>query len=108
DISTSGALPDGYSLVSSEAGIEEVEIIGTSDVLDSIDSMSTEEIPLDDMKEAGTVEASLNLQDGALDTNEAAIEVTFELETIKIYHLSMRKKAKWMSRWLVIQMRLKS
>lgn len=83
DISTSGELPDGYSLVSSEADIEEVEIFGTSDVLDGIDSISTEDIPLDDMKESGTVEASLNLPDGVTVENEDPIEVTFEIEQTK-------------------------
>lgn len=83
NISTSGDLPDGYSMISSEADIDEVEIFATSGVLDDIDSISTEDIPLDDMKESGTVEASLNLPDGVTVENDAPIEVTFEIEQTK-------------------------
>src|SRR5699024_1238305 len=78
EVSTTGELPEGFSLISTETDVDEIEIFATSEVLDGIDSISTEDIPLDDLKESGTVETSLKLPDNVSVKNEDPIEVSFE------------------------------
>lgn len=83
NVSTSGELPDGFSIISSEADVDEVEIFAESEVLEGIDSISTEDIPLDDMKQSGTVEASLELPEEVSVEDDDPVEISFEIEQTK-------------------------
>jgi len=83
EITTSGELPEGYSLISSEADLDEVEVFATSEVLEGISSISTEDINLDDMKKSGTVEAALKLPEGVSVLSDDTIEVSFDIEQTK-------------------------
>src|SRR5699024_5453376 len=76
-------LPDGLSLISTDTDVDEIEIFATSEVLEGIDSISTEDISLDDMKESGSVETSLKLPDKVLVENDDPFEVSFEIEQTK-------------------------
>src|SRR5699024_9597310 len=83
EVTTTGELPEGYSLISSEANLEEVEVFASSEVLEGIDSISTDSIPLDEMEESGTVEAALDLPDGVSVASDDTVEVTFDIEQTK-------------------------
>ncbi|UJL46615.1 YbbR-like domain-containing protein [Virgibacillus sp. NKC19-16] len=79
NISTTGELPDGYALESLDANIDEVEIFATTDVLEEIESVSTEEIDLSQITESQTIDASLSLPEGAVSETET-VEVDVEVE----------------------------
>lgn len=82
-VSTSGKLPEGFSLILSTVNRDEVDIFATSGVLDGIDTISTEDISLDEMTSSGTVEAALELPDGVSIADDEKVEVAFELEQTK-------------------------
>ncbi|AXI07689.1 hypothetical protein CV093_01275 [Oceanobacillus sp. 143] len=83
EVATSGELPAGYTLQSATATLDEVEIFGKSDVLDSITSISTKEIDLSELTESGTVSVELALPDGVAVKGNEPIEVEIELEQTK-------------------------
>jgi YbbR domain-containing protein len=83
NIETKGKLPEGYSLVSMKPKLEEVEVFGTSDILAGIESISTEEIDLSQIKETGSMEVGLALPEGVITSGEETIEVSIELEQTK-------------------------
>ncbi|MFA1821108.1 YbbR-like domain-containing protein [Virgibacillus oceani] len=80
EVETSGELPEGFSLTSISANVDEVEIFATSEVLDGIDSIATEEIDLSEVTESGTVDVPLILPDGVLAPEMETVEVLIELE----------------------------
>lgn len=81
-VETVNDLPDGFTLLQTTPEITEVKVFGTSEVLEGIDQINTEEIDLSDMKETGTVEIALKAPDGTkLDVE--TIEVEVELEQTK-------------------------
>ncbi|MFC4559608.1 YbbR-like domain-containing protein [Virgibacillus kekensis] len=83
NIATTGELPEGYSLASLSANIDEVKIFGTSDVLEGIEEVSTKEINLSDIKESGTVNIGLDLPKNVTTSRSDPIEVSIELEQTK-------------------------
>lgn len=79
-LSTTGDLPEGYSLSSISANVDEAEIFATSDVLEGIEEVSTEEIDMSEITESGTINVGLALPDGANAPELEQVEVTIELE----------------------------
>ncbi|QKY71011.1 YbbR-like domain-containing protein [Lentibacillus sp. CBA3610] len=80
NVQISGELPDDYSLSSITPNVDEVEIFGTSDVLQGIEEVSTEEIDLANVTESGTVDVGFNPPDGANVPDPETVEVTVQLE----------------------------
>src|SRR5690625_270673 len=83
DISTTGSLPDDYSLNSIEAAVDEVEVFAASNLLDEINEIKTKDIDLSDIKESGTVEAELDLPDGVVAPGNNTVDVNIEIEQLK-------------------------
>lgn len=83
-VETTGELPEGFSLQSVSANLDELEIFGTSDVLDGIESISTEEINLSEITESGTIEVELALPEGVFTGDVETIEVTIEIEETRV------------------------
>ncbi|RDW14985.1 CdaR family protein [Oceanobacillus chungangensis] len=83
EVVTTGELSAGYSLESATATIDEIEIFGKSDLLESITSISTEAIDLSKLTESGTVDVELALPEGVKVKGTATIEVEIELEQTK-------------------------
>ncbi|WP_010652191.1 YbbR-like domain-containing protein [Oceanobacillus massiliensis] len=79
-VDTSGELPEGYSLNSVSANVEEVEVFATSNVLEGITEIATEEIDLSEITESGTIETQLALPEGVNAPEMDTIEVTLDLE----------------------------
>src|SRR5699024_9921388 len=79
---TKGELPDGYELDSLTPDREEVEVFASSDKLDEIDEITTEEIDLSKIKESGTIEAKLLPPDGATVTDDK-IEIAVKMKETK-------------------------
>lgn len=79
-LSTTGDLPEGYSLTSISANVDEAEIFGTSDVLEGVEEIATEEIDMSEITESGTINVGLALPDGANAPELEQVEVTIELE----------------------------
>ncbi|MFD1850088.1 YbbR-like domain-containing protein [Oceanobacillus bengalensis] len=80
NIPTTGELPEGYSLTSLSANVEEVEAFAVSNVLEGIEMISTEEINLSEITETGTLEVDLSLPEGVNVPDVETIEVMIELE----------------------------
>ncbi|WP_085993607.1 CdaR family protein [Oceanobacillus senegalensis] len=83
NVPTTGELPEGYSLMSISANVEEVEIFAKSNILADINSISTEEIDLSEVEETGVVEVGLSLPDGVQAPDVETVEVTLEVEHAK-------------------------
>ncbi|WP_163971423.1 CdaR family protein [Oceanobacillus halotolerans] len=79
-VETTGDLPDGYSLLSVTPHLEEVEVFATSDVLEGIEGITTEEINLEELTSSQTINASLVLPSGASVPNGDTIQVDVKLE----------------------------
>ncbi|WP_047980533.1 CdaR family protein [Ornithinibacillus contaminans] len=79
-VATTGTLPEGYSIISMEANVEEVEVFAVSEVLESIEEVATEPINLNNLTESGTLELSLALPDGVQAPGVDQIEVAVQLE----------------------------
>ncbi|WP_087974331.1 CdaR family protein [Oceanobacillus rekensis] len=79
-VETTGEMPEGYSLNSISANLEEVEVYATSDILGDITEVSTEAIDLSKLTESGTVEAELTLPEGVNAPDLETIEVTIDVE----------------------------
>ncbi|WP_077324157.1 CdaR family protein [Virgibacillus siamensis] len=82
-VSTTGELPEGYTMSSVSANVDKVKLYGTSDVLKGIEEVPTEDIDLSDLNESGTVEVGLALPDGVHVKNSKKVEVKVELEQKK-------------------------
>ncbi len=80
EVKTTGELPDGFSLTSISANVDEVEIFATSELLGGIESIATEEIDLSEITESGIVDVPLALPEGVLAPEMETVEVTIELE----------------------------
>jgi YbbR domain-containing protein len=79
-VETTGEVPEGYSLNSISANVEEVEVYSTSDILEDITEVSTKAIDLSKLTESGTVEAELSLPEGVNAPDLETIEVTIDVE----------------------------
>src|SRR5699024_8598634 len=82
NIATKGELPDEYELDSLTPDREEVEVFASSDKLDEIDQITTEEIDLSKIKESGTIEAKLLPPDGVSVADEK-IEIAVKMKEAK-------------------------
>jgi len=92
-IETTEELPDGLSLLSTSANLDEVEIFAVSNILEDIESISTEPIDLSEITESGTIQVDLALPEGVITEDEETIEVTVEIEeTRKIEALEIEKE----------------
>ena len=80
NIETTGELPEGFSLMSISANLDEVEIFAVSDILQGIDSISTEPIDLSQITESGTIEVGFDLPAGVNTGDLETIEVTIQVE----------------------------
>lgn len=79
NVSTTGQLPDGLSLLSIEPETEEVEVFAISDILNDLEQISTEDIDLSQITESGPIEAELSLPDGTtMDNNTIILNVELE------------------------------
>jgi len=84
EVSTEGKLPEGYSVVSMEAEREEVEVFAKNDILSDITKLETEPISLNDMTESGTINATIDLPEGAAVSNDT-VKVKVVLEQKKTF-----------------------
>lgn len=84
NIETTGELPEGFSLMSISANLDEVEIFAVSDILQGIDSISTEPIDLSQITESGTIEVGFDLPAGVNTGDLETIEVTIQVEETRI------------------------
>lgn len=82
EISTTGELPEGYTLKSIDPKMENVEVFGTSEMLEETDDVSTVEVDLSKMNETGTIDVELDLPDG-IQSSENTIEVDVDIEMEK-------------------------
>ncbi|MFC3041750.1 YbbR-like domain-containing protein [Virgibacillus xinjiangensis] len=80
NVATSGEAPEGYEITSISASVEEVEVYATSDTLEGIEEISTEEIDLTERTESETIEAELDLPDGAVVPEPETVEVEIEVD----------------------------
>jgi YbbR domain-containing protein len=80
NVQTTGELPEGFSLTSISANVDEVEIFATSDVLGGIERIVTQEIDLSEVNESGILEVPLALPEGVLAPDMETVEVMIELE----------------------------
>ncbi|MFC2947426.1 CdaR family protein [Virgibacillus sediminis] len=79
-VATTGEVPEGYEITDISANVEEIEVFATSEVLEDIEEISTEEIDLTGITESTTTEASLKLPDGATAPEMETVEVDIEVE----------------------------
>ncbi|WP_339217446.1 CdaR family protein [Ornithinibacillus sp. FSL M8-0202] len=82
-VATTGELQDGYSIVSMEPKVEEVEVFAVSDILDNLDEIKTEPIDLSELTKSGTMKIGLALPDRVLPSDVNEIEVEIQLEQTK-------------------------
>ncbi|MFC4024908.1 YbbR-like domain-containing protein [Oceanobacillus longus] len=83
-VETTGEMPEGYSVSSISANVEEVEIYSTSDILDDITEVTTEAIDLSEVTESGTINAQLTLPEGVNAPELETIEVTIDIEQMRV------------------------
>lgn len=79
---TKGTSPEGFKLTSIKANVETVEVFAKTDVLDTINELSTEEIDLSTVKESGPIDTKLILPESAK-TVEGNLQVIVEVEQTK-------------------------
>lgn len=82
-VATIGKLPTGYSLITTEPDLKEVEIFATSDTLEDIDKITTEPINLSEVTESGTIEVKLALPKKVQAPKVDSIKVQIALEQTK-------------------------
>ncbi|MEN2467927.1 CdaR family protein [Ornithinibacillus sp. JPR2-1] len=82
-VATTGELQKGYSIVSMEPKVEEVEVFAVSDILDNLDEIKTEPIDLSELTKSGTIKVGLALPDRVLPSDVNEIEVEIQLEQTK-------------------------
>ncbi len=78
-VQTVNDLPEGLELVSTTPDISEVEVFGTTEALEGIDQIETEEIDLSEIDETGEVEVDLKTPEGTkVETPSITVEVELE------------------------------
>ncbi|WP_042142183.1 YbbR-like domain-containing protein [Paucisalibacillus sp. EB02] len=82
-ISTEGELPEGYELTSMELAKKEVEIFAISEILETLDEVTTEPINLSELKQSGTIKVKLALPDEVQAPGIKELEIVVELEQTK-------------------------
>ncbi|GGA78718.1 CdaR family protein [Ornithinibacillus halotolerans] len=82
-VATTGELKDGLAITSMEIDTKEVEIFAISEILDTIDEITTEPIDLSEITQSETIKVKLALPD-KVDTPESVVEVEITLEQTKV------------------------
>nr|WP_222619014.1 MULTISPECIES: CdaR family protein [Ornithinibacillus] len=82
-VATTGELQEGYSMVSMEPKVEEVEVFAVTDILDNLDEIKTEPIDLSELTKSGTIKVGLALPDRVLPSDVNEIEIEIQLEQTK-------------------------
>src|SRR5699024_1142088 len=88
-VETTGELPEGFSLESISANLDEAEIFATSEILAEIEAVTKEEIDLSEVTESGTMEVELALPEGVITEELETIEVTVEVEETRTLEAMM-------------------
>ncbi|MHA6253167.1 CdaR family protein [Oceanobacillus sp. CAU 1775] len=83
-VETTGELPDGFSLISTSANLDEVEIFARSEILENISAITTEDIDLSEITESGTYEVGLALPEGVITEEMVTIDVEVEVEETRV------------------------
>lgn len=83
-VSTVGDLQEEYTLTSVVPNIEEIEVFATSDILENIEMIETEEVDLSEITESGTIEVKLVLPDG-VQVADDMISVDIEIEQTETF-----------------------
>src|SRR5699024_7660671 len=78
-VPTTGNLPKGYSLTSLDANLDEVEVYATSDLLEEVSEIRTEEIDLSGMTKSSKQKVNLELPAGVGDPKEEHVEEHIEI-----------------------------
>lgn len=82
-VPTTGKLPQGYSLSSIDANLEEVEVFATSDILEGIQEIRTEEVDLSEITKSTEQKVELELPEGVAAPEVDHIDVKIEVEEPK-------------------------
>jgi len=82
NVSTTGDLPDGYDLTSISTEVEEVEVFASTEQLEEIDDISTEDIDLSSIRETGSIDVNLDVPDDVA-VDQETIEVNVDIEQTK-------------------------
>src|SRR5699024_6726783 len=78
-VPTTGNLPKGYSLTSLDANLDEVEVYATSDLLEEVSEIRTEEIDLSGMTKSSKQKVNLELPEGVAVPEVEHVEVNIEI-----------------------------
>lgn len=81
---TTGELPAGLSLLSISANLDEIEIFATSEILENITAITTEDIDLSQITKSGTIEVGLALPEGVITEETVTLQVEVELEETNV------------------------
>lgn len=84
EIETTGEVPGDFSLTSISANVDEVEIFAISEILEQVDSLSTEAIDLTEITDSGTIDVNLDPPEGVNTGDLETIEVTIEIEETRV------------------------
>lgn len=81
EVQTTGQLPEGYTLNGISANTEEVEVRAITEVLESVNAVSTEPIDLSQITETTTLDVPLDLPSDVYVPSTETIEVTVEVSS---------------------------
>jgi YbbR domain-containing protein len=84
-IATSGELAEGFELVSMELVTKEVEVFAVSEILDTLDEITTEPVNLSELKQSGTIKVGLVLPEKVQAPDGKELEIVVELEQTKSF-----------------------
>jgi YbbR domain-containing protein len=83
NVATTGKLPEGYRVVSMDPVVTDIEVFGTTKVLDMVNEIITKPINLSELTQSGTIKVGLALPDKVQAPNTEEIEVKVVLEQTK-------------------------
>jgi YbbR domain-containing protein len=83
EVSTTGELPEGYSLTSVIPEKNEIEVFAVSTILGGLDRVATEKIDLSKITESGEYEVKVNLGEG-MKVSQDSIKVIIEIEQTRV------------------------
>ena len=84
-IATSGELPEGFSLVSMELVTKEVEVFAISEILETLDEVTTEPVNLSELKQSGTIKVGLVLPEKVQAPGVKELEIVVDLEQERVF-----------------------
>lgn len=85
EIPITGDIPEGYAVSDISANVEEVEVFATSDVLEHVDEVMTEEIDISDLEGRETFEVGLELPDKVYVPDIETVEVEVAVEPAQTF-----------------------